>query len=193
MATSTKTQYYGTGKRKCSIARVYLRPGSGEIKINKRPFEEYFGTLSLQNQVLHPFQVANAVNQYDVMINAKGGGVSGQQSEEEHLHGVGGGGFERRPPVTGGMRFTREMNAPVAPSAIPITISHGSVPRRPSSHQPTNPNTRKVIANCSPAPAYWAYSRLGPTPLASRLRSSGDIASLGRRSGGQAHRRRIQS
>ena len=67
-----------TGRRKTSSARVTLTPGTGKITINKRPFEEYFGNVSLQNQVLHPFHVANAVNQWDVSINAKGGGVNGQ-------------------------------------------------------------------------------------------------------------------
>lgn len=70
--------FSATGRRKTSTASVTLKPGNGTITINKRPFEDYFGTLSLQNQVLHPFQVANAVNQYDVSINAKGGGVTGQ-------------------------------------------------------------------------------------------------------------------
>ena len=67
-----------TGRRKTSSARVTLTQGSGNITINKRPFEEYFGNVSLQNQVLHPFHVAKAINQYDVSISAKGGGVSGQ-------------------------------------------------------------------------------------------------------------------
>ncbi|MEM6278287.1 MAG: 30S ribosomal protein S9, partial [Verrucomicrobiota bacterium] len=70
--------FTATGRRKTSTASVTLKPGSGTITINKRPFEDYFGTLSLQNQVLLPFQVANAVNQFDVAINAKGGGVTGQ-------------------------------------------------------------------------------------------------------------------
>lgn len=67
-----------TGRRKTSSARVTLTPGSGKVTINKRPFEEYFGNVSLQNQVLHPFHVAKAINQYDVSISTKGGGVSGQ-------------------------------------------------------------------------------------------------------------------
>lgn len=70
--------FSATGRRKTSTARVTIVPGSGNITINKRPFEDYFGTLSLQNQVLLPFQVANAVNQYDVSINTRGGGVTGQ-------------------------------------------------------------------------------------------------------------------
>ena len=70
--------YSATGRRKTSTARVTLTPGSGNITINKRPFEDYFGTLSLQNQVLHPFNVANAVNQFDVAVNTRCGGVTGQ-------------------------------------------------------------------------------------------------------------------
>ncbi|MDF1741399.1 MAG: 30S ribosomal protein S9 [Verrucomicrobiales bacterium] len=70
--------FSATGRRKTSTARVTITNGSGKITINKRPFDEYFGTLSLQNMVLQPFQVANSVNQYDTNISAKGGGVSGQ-------------------------------------------------------------------------------------------------------------------
>jgi len=70
--------FTATGRRKTSTASVILKPGNGTITINKRPFEDYFGTLSLQNQVLLPLHVANAVNQYDVFINTKGGGVTGQ-------------------------------------------------------------------------------------------------------------------
>jgi small subunit ribosomal protein S9 len=70
--------YSATGRRKTATARVTLVPGTGQITINKRPFEDYFGTLSLQNKVLHPFQTANVANQYDVSISAVGGGVTGQ-------------------------------------------------------------------------------------------------------------------
>lgn len=70
--------FSATGRRKTSTARVTLKPGNGAITINKRPFEEYFGNISLQNKVLHPFNVANAVNQYDVVINTRGGGVNSQ-------------------------------------------------------------------------------------------------------------------
>ena len=55
--------YSATGRRKTATARVTLVPGSGQITVNKRPFEDYFGTLSLQNKVLHPFQAANVANQ----------------------------------------------------------------------------------------------------------------------------------
>lgn len=70
--------YSATGRRKTASARVTLVPGTGQITINKRPFEDYFGTLSLQNKVLHPFQTANVSNQFDVTISANGGGVTGQ-------------------------------------------------------------------------------------------------------------------
>ena len=70
--------FSATGRRKTASARVTLVPGSGQITINKRAFEEYFGTLSLQNKVLHPLQAANVSNQYDVTISAAGGGVTGQ-------------------------------------------------------------------------------------------------------------------
>jgi small subunit ribosomal protein S9 len=70
--------FSATGRRKTASARVTLVPGTGQITINKRAFEEYFGTLSMQNKVLHPFQVANVTNQFDAVISANGGGVTGQ-------------------------------------------------------------------------------------------------------------------
>lgn len=70
--------YSATGRRKTASARVTLAPGTGQITVNKRAFEDYFGTLSLQNKVLLPFQTANVANQFDVTISASGGGVSGQ-------------------------------------------------------------------------------------------------------------------
>lgn len=77
MATDTPS-LSATGRRKTSVARVSLKPGAGEITINGRAFEEYFPTLSLQNRVLHPLQVTQSANQYDVRVNAAGGGVTGQ-------------------------------------------------------------------------------------------------------------------
>jgi small subunit ribosomal protein S9 len=70
--------YSATGRRKTASARVTLVPGSGQVTVNKRPFEDYFGTLSLQNKVLHPLHAANVANQFDVTISANGGGVTGQ-------------------------------------------------------------------------------------------------------------------
>lgn len=67
-----------TGRRKTAVARVQFKPGSGEITINDRPFEEYLPTISLQNQIIFPFQVAQSMKKYDVSINANGGGITGQ-------------------------------------------------------------------------------------------------------------------
>lgn len=67
-----------TGRRKTAVARVSLTPGTGKITVNKRDFEEYFPTVALQNLLLEPFQVAEAVNQWDVTINTTGGGKVGQ-------------------------------------------------------------------------------------------------------------------
>ena len=77
MATETAS-INATGRRKTAVARVALKPGSGEIVVNGRPFEDYFPTLALQNQVLYPFHVIQAANQYDARINTSGGGINGQ-------------------------------------------------------------------------------------------------------------------
>lgn len=66
------------GRRKTAVARVQMKPGSGNITINDRPFEEYFPTLSLQNQVIFPFQIAQATKKYDTAVIASGGGIIGQ-------------------------------------------------------------------------------------------------------------------
>lgn len=70
--------YSATGRRKAATARVNLIPGTGQITINQRPFEDYFGNLTLQNKVLYPLHTANQVNQFDIVIRTSGGGVSGQ-------------------------------------------------------------------------------------------------------------------
>jgi small subunit ribosomal protein S9 len=67
-----------TGRRKTSVARIRLVPGSGKIDVNGRTFEDYFPTAPLQNVVLQPLQTAKAVNAYDLWINASGGGMTGQ-------------------------------------------------------------------------------------------------------------------
>ncbi|HRX56797.1 MAG: 30S ribosomal protein S9 [Verrucomicrobiales bacterium] len=67
-----------TGRRKTAVARVLIKPGTGEITINGRTFEEYFPTLTLQNQVIQPFQIAQAGNKYDTIVSTRGGGVVGQ-------------------------------------------------------------------------------------------------------------------
>jgi small subunit ribosomal protein S9 len=71
-------EFIATGRRKTSVARIRMMPGSGKIDINGRSFEDYFPTAPLQNTVLQPLQAAKVVNSYDLSINATGGGVAGQ-------------------------------------------------------------------------------------------------------------------
>src|SRR6266487_1776554 len=67
-----------TGRRKTSVARIRMTPGTGKIDINGRSFEDYFPSAPLQNVVLQPLQAAKMVSTYDLFINASGGGVAGQ-------------------------------------------------------------------------------------------------------------------
>ena len=71
-------EFIATGRRKTSVARIRMTPGSGKIDINGRNFEDYFPSVPLQNVVLQPLQVTKMVNTYDLSINATGGGVAGQ-------------------------------------------------------------------------------------------------------------------
>jgi small subunit ribosomal protein S9 len=71
-------EFIATGRRKTSVARIHMVPGSGKIDINGRSFEDYFPTAPLQNAVLQPLQAAKMVNTYDLSINTTGGGMSGQ-------------------------------------------------------------------------------------------------------------------
>ncbi|TAK10776.1 MAG: 30S ribosomal protein S9 [Acidobacteria bacterium] len=77
MATAT-TQYYGTGRRKTSTARVFLRPGKGKIVINDKPIEKCFPTDTLRLVIRQPLVVTETTEQFDVMATTLGGGVSGQ-------------------------------------------------------------------------------------------------------------------
>ena len=71
-------QYLGTGRRKRSVARVFLRPGKGEIKVNNRPFENYFPTESSRAMVKQPLAATETMEKFDLLILADGGGVAGQ-------------------------------------------------------------------------------------------------------------------
>jgi len=71
-------EFIATGRRKTSVARIRMTPGSGKIDINGKSFEDYFPTIPLQNTVLHPLQVVKLANSYDISINATGGGATGQ-------------------------------------------------------------------------------------------------------------------
>lgn len=75
---------YGTGRRKCSVARVRLIPGKGNIVINNRPLEEYFGRKVLQILVKQPLVVTDTLGRYDVIANVFGGGISGQAGAVRH-------------------------------------------------------------------------------------------------------------
>ncbi|MBK1792016.1 30S ribosomal protein S9 [Persicirhabdus sediminis] len=75
---SEATILSATGRRKTAVARVWLTEGSGKITINKRNFEDYVGTVTLQNLILEPFQHAKLVNKYDVKVVSSGGGINGQ-------------------------------------------------------------------------------------------------------------------
>jgi len=78
LVSSSKIQYYGTGKRKSSIARVYLRPGSGSIHINKRTFGDYFPSDVLKMIIQQPLQLTESLGKFDIYANIQGGGLTGQ-------------------------------------------------------------------------------------------------------------------
>ncbi len=71
-------QYYGTGRRKTSTARVFLRPGTGQIVVNRRPVEQAFTTATLLTTVKQPLLVTETADKFDVLATAEGGGISGQ-------------------------------------------------------------------------------------------------------------------
>ena len=75
---ATLVQYLGTGRRKTSVARIFLRPGTGEIKVNGRSFESYFPTESMRVPVKQPLLATETADKFDVLILATGGGVAGQ-------------------------------------------------------------------------------------------------------------------
>jgi small subunit ribosomal protein S9 len=77
MARNT-VQFYGTGRRKTSTARVYLRPGSGRIFANGRPLEEYMPREILRMDLRRPLEICEVQNEFDVFINVNGGGMTGQ-------------------------------------------------------------------------------------------------------------------
>jgi small subunit ribosomal protein S9 len=72
------TEYYGTGRRKSSTARVYLRPGNGAITINRRAFEQAFPTEALRTSIKQPFVLTETADKFDVLVTVDGGGVAGQ-------------------------------------------------------------------------------------------------------------------
>ena len=81
---SATVQYYGTGRRKDSVARVYLRPGEGNIVVNKRPLEEYFGRDTLKMILRQPLEITDSLKKFDIIVNVHGGGLSGQAGAIRH-------------------------------------------------------------------------------------------------------------
>jgi small subunit ribosomal protein S9 len=78
------TKFYGTGRRKSSVARVYLVPGTGKITINKRDIDEYLGLETLKVIVRQPLVATDNADKYDVLVNVKGGGYTGQAGAIRH-------------------------------------------------------------------------------------------------------------
>ena len=83
MAKDT-SRFYGTGRRKSSIARVYLLPGTGKITVNKRDIDSYFGLETLKVVVRQPLVLTNTVDKFDVLVNVHGGGFTGQAGAIRH-------------------------------------------------------------------------------------------------------------
>ncbi len=77
-------QHYGTGRRKSSTARVFVRPGNGRILVNDRPVDEYFGRETSRMIVRQPLEVAGALDRFDIAVTVKGGGSSGQAGAIRH-------------------------------------------------------------------------------------------------------------
>ena len=77
-------QYYGTGRRKTSTARVYLRPGTGEIQVNKKNFEQYFPNQALRMVIRQPLQLTETASKFDILVNVDGGGPAGQAGAIRH-------------------------------------------------------------------------------------------------------------
>lgn len=77
-------KYYGTGRRKSSIARVYIMPGTGKISINKRDMDDYFGLETLKVVVRQPLVLTETLDKFDVSVNVHGGGFTGQSGAIRH-------------------------------------------------------------------------------------------------------------
>jgi small subunit ribosomal protein S9 len=77
-------QYYGTGRRKTAVARVYLRPGSGKITVNKRDFDVYFPNRVLKMVIRQPLAMTETADKFDITVNVAGGGIAGQAGAIRH-------------------------------------------------------------------------------------------------------------
>jgi small subunit ribosomal protein S9 len=77
-------QYYGTGRRKTAVARVYLRPGKGDIVVNRRTFDEYFPNRVLKMIIRQPLMLTETNDKFDILVNVDGGGATGQAGAIRH-------------------------------------------------------------------------------------------------------------
>ena len=77
-------RFYGTGRRKTSVARVWIRPGSGRVVVNRREFEDYFPRETLRMIIAQPLEITNTNGQFDVIVTVQGGGPSGQAGAVRH-------------------------------------------------------------------------------------------------------------
>ena len=77
-------QYYGTGRRKTSTARVYLRPGTGEVRVNRKTFEQYFPNQALRMIIRQPLNLTDTASKFDIVVNVAGGGPAGQAGAVRH-------------------------------------------------------------------------------------------------------------
>jgi len=77
-------QYYGTGRRKTAVARVYLRPGSGKMTVNRRDFDEFFPNQVLKMVIRQPLLLTETADKFDVLVNVQGGGSTGQAGAIRH-------------------------------------------------------------------------------------------------------------
>ncbi len=79
-----KEQFYGTGRRKSAVARVYIKPGKGNITVNKRELDDYFGLETLKTIVRQPLVATETLEKFDVKVNVRGGGYTGQAGAIRH-------------------------------------------------------------------------------------------------------------
>ncbi|HUI45998.1 MAG TPA: 30S ribosomal protein S9 [Nitrospirota bacterium] len=84
MSAATVSRYYATGRRKNSIARVWMMAGSGKITINDKPMDQYFGRDVLKMIIRQPFEVTGTIDKFDVLVSVLGGGNSGQAGAIRH-------------------------------------------------------------------------------------------------------------
>lgn len=84
MTIASPKRFFGTGRRKSSVARLYLTPGDGAIQVNKRTFDVYFGRETLRMIILQPIEATGNMGKFNIVVNVKGGGLAGQAGAVRH-------------------------------------------------------------------------------------------------------------